>query len=207
MVSQLLAFLAGLVIACISATGYVGVFALMFIESCGIPAPSEVIMPFAGYLVFTGQFTLWAVVVAGALGNIMGSLLAYWIGAKGGRPLLERYGKYVGISKHDLERADGWFARYGELTVFIGRLLPVVRTYISFPAGAARMNLKKFILYTTLGVIPWALLFAWLGVKLGPAWENLHHRLRFLDIIVASGVIAGLGYVWYRKNKRGAVPR
>lgn len=203
MISKFLGFLAHLVISCISATGYGGVFVLMFFESCGILAPSEVIMPFAGYLVATGRFGLWPVVLAGSLGNIFGSILAYWIGARGGRPLLERYGKYLGISAHDIDRSDHWFARYGELAVFVGRLLPVVRTYISFPAGAAKMNFKKFILYTTLGVIPWVFLFAWLGKSLGPRWNSIHEELRFLDAVVVIGIGFLSGYLLYKKIKRG----
>lgn len=201
MISSFLTFLAHLVIVCISATGYAGIFALMFLESCGVPAPSEVIMPFAGYLVATGRFGLAGIVFAGVAGNVLGSLLAYGIGAWGGRPLLERYGKYVGISVHDLNRADRWFVRYGELTVFIGRLLPIVRTYISFPAGAARMNVKKFTLYTVLGVVPWVALFAWFGVVFGARWAAIHEQLRFLDVAVGFSIIAGGIYLWYTHRK------
>lgn len=201
MITKLLTFLAQLVIACISALGYGGIFGLMFLESCGVPAPSEVIMPFAGYLAFQGKFSFWFVVFLGTLGNILGSALAYGIGRRGGRPLLERYGRYLGISARHLTQADGWFARYGELTVFVGRLLPIVRTYISFPAGAARMPFKKFLLYTTFGVIPWSILFAWLGVVFADHWEQIHTQLRFLDIF-ALGVVGGIiGWLWYKKRK------
>lgn len=203
MIELVLGFLARCIISSINTAGYAGVFVLMFIESCGVPAPSEVSMPFAGYLVSTGRFNFWFVVLAGTLGNVLGSLLAYWIGARGGRPLLERYGKYVGISARHLDAADGWFKKHGEVAVFGGRLLPVVRTYISFPAGAARMNLKKFIVYTTLGVFPWALLFTWLGIKLAAEWDQIHERLQFLNIIVVVGILGVVAYLWYRHaNKK-----
>jgi membrane protein DedA with SNARE-associated domain len=202
MVELILGFLAYLIITCITVTGYAGVFVLMFIESCGVPAPSEVSMPFAGYLVSTGRFDFWLVVLAGTLGNVLGSLLAYWIGARGGRPLLERYGKYVGISARHLDAADGWFQKHGEVAVFGGRLLPVVRTYISFPAGAARMNLKKFIAYTTLGVFLWALLFTWFGMKLAAEWNQIHERLQFLNILVVVGILVAAVYLWYRHTSK-----
>ena len=146
MITTLIDFLVQLVINIIATTGYAGVFLLMLLESCGVPAPSEAIMPFAGFLVAAHQFSFWLTVLIGALGNLAGSLLAYFICLKGGRPLVEKYGKYILISKYDLDKADVWFKKRGELTVFIGRLLPVVRTYISFPAGIAKMNLKKFSL-------------------------------------------------------------
>lgn len=204
MISTLVGILAAIVIATIQATGLAGVFILMLLESCGIPAPSEVIMPFAGFLVAAGQFNFWLVVLAGTFGNLVGSLLAYYIGLRGGRPLIERYGKYILINHHDLDKADVWFAKYGELTVLIGRLLPVVRTYISFPAGISKMNLKKFSFYTTLGAFPWCVLFTWLGVKLQHNWELIHTKLRALDGIMIVFVAALVIYYVYnhlKKNK------
>ena len=148
MITHLIEFLANIVINVIDWSGYAGVFFLMLVESCGIPMPSEVIMPFAGFLVAKGTLMFWPVVLLGAVGNLVGSWLAYFIGARGGRPLLEKYGKYVLISGHDLDMADRWFIRYGEATVFFGRLLPVVRTFISFPAGMFRVNILKFSILT-----------------------------------------------------------
>ena len=157
MVSTLLEFLAAFIIAVISSTGYLGIVFLMAIESACIPLPSEVIMPFSGYLVSTGRFRLLWVGLAGAVGCNLGSLVAYYVGAFGGRPLVERYGRWLLVTHHDLELADRFFARYGDWAVFIARLLPVVRTFIAFPAGVSRMNVARFHLYTFLGSLPWCL--------------------------------------------------
>jgi len=204
MISSVIIVLANFVIATIGYLGYAGVFLLMLVESCGIPMPSEVIMPFAGFLVFSGRFHFWIIVVLGTLGNLAGSLLAYWIGAKGGRPLLEKYGKYVLISKHDLDLADHWFTRYGQATVFFGRLLPVVRTYISFPAGVAKMNLKKFAFYTTIGAMPWCVLFTYLGVIMGERWDLIREKLHNFDMLMLVLVVAAIGWYIYRhlKNRK-----
>ncbi|MDD5342583.1 MAG: DedA family protein [Patescibacteria group bacterium] len=195
MVTSLIDFLANIVTRTIDFLGYGGVFFLMLIESCGIPMPSEVIMPFSGWLVAEGKMSLWLIVAFGAIGNLAGSLLAYWIGAKGGRPLIEKYGKYILISGHDLDTADQWFRKHGDLTVFFGRLLPIVRTYISFPAGIAKMNLKRFSIYTLAGALLWSALFAWLGVKMGENWELIREKLHSFDL--AIGILIILVVVWY----------
>src|SRR6266581_3710097 len=171
MISDLLAALSVFIIYVISSSGYSGIVLLMAIESACIPLPSEIIMPFSGYLAFTGEMTLWAVALAGAVGCVLGSLVAYWVGAYGGRPLVERYGRYVLISHHDLNLADRWFQKHGEITIFIGRLLPVVRTCIAFPAGVARMNLWRFNLYTFVGALIWCYALGWIGMKLGEHWN------------------------------------
>jgi membrane protein DedA with SNARE-associated domain len=189
MIVNLINFLIQIIITTINRVGYVGIFLLMSAESCGIPMPSEVIMPFSGFLVSSGKFMFWQVVIAGTLGNLFGSLLGYFIGLKGGRVIIEKYGKYILISRHDLNMADKWFAGHGELTVLIGRLLPVVRTYISFPAGIAKMNLKKFIVYTSLGAFPWAILFAWLGVKMGNHWNLIQKTLHDFDLVIAALIL------------------
>lgn len=197
MITYILDFIAQIITGVIGATGYGGVFVLMLLESCGIPVPSEIIMPFSGFLVATGQLNFWIVSLMGALGNLAGSLLAYFVGLKGGRPLIERYGKYIFISKHDLDKADIWFNKYGDLTVFLGRLLPVIRTYISFPAGIAKMNLKKFCFYTFLGALPWSILFTWLGVKLQNHWTLIRDRLHNFDIAIVVLIILVIGlYIW-----------
>src|SRR3989475_10075553 len=147
MIGRIIETLSVIIVATISRLGYAGIVLLMAIESACIPLPSEIIMPFSGYLVSTGRFNLWAVGVAGAFGCVVGSLVAYWVGMYGGRPLIEKYGRYVLISRHDLDLADRWFARYGEAIIFTSRLLPVIRTFIAFPAGVARMNLTRFVLY------------------------------------------------------------
>jgi len=202
MISTIISFLVQLVIKIISATGYAGVFFLMALESCGIPAPSEVIMPFAGFLVATGRFSFWIVSFIGALGNLAGSLLAYGIGYYGGRPLIEKYGRYILISETDLDNADSWFKKRGELTVFIGRLLPVVRTYISFPAGIAKMNLKKFSFYTFIGAFFWSAIFCYLGVKLGANWESIREKLHNFDLaILVLGIVLIALFFWRHRKK------
>jgi len=195
MITNLIAFLAQIVINLISYIGYSGIFLLMLVESCGIPMPSEIIMPFSGFLVASGQLNFWLVALLGALGNLAGSILAYWIGSYGGRPLIEKYGKYILISRHDLNLADKWFSQYGDWTVFLGRLLPVIRTYISFPAGIAKMNFKKFCLFTFIGALPWCLLFTWLGIKMGKNWDMIQKTLHDFDMLMLFLVIAAV--VWY----------
>ena len=189
--------LARVVVQTIDFLGYPGVFFLMLIESCGIPMPSEIIMPFSGFLVAVGKMNFWAVSFVGAFANLAGSLIAYWIGLKGGRALIEKYGKYVLISKRDLDLADRWFARFGNWTVFFGRLLPVVRTYISFPAGVAKMEIKRFSLYTFAGALPWSILFTWLGVKMGDNWEQIREKLHNFDLAILALIIIGIAwYIW-----------
>ena len=195
MITNIIDFLAQFVINTIDLIGYGGVFVLMLVESCGIPMPSEVIMPFAGFLVAEGKMNFWVLIFVGAFGNLVGSWLAYWIGWKGGRPLIEKYGKYILISRHDLDVADSWFKKYGDWTVFFGRLLPIVRTYISFPAGISKMNFKRFSIYTFLGALPWTALFAWLGVKMGANWEMIRERLHNFDL--AIGILIIMFVVWY----------
>jgi membrane protein DedA with SNARE-associated domain len=197
MVTFVVDFLAHIVVGTIDLFGYFGIFFLMVLESCGIPMPSEVIMPFSGFLVVDGKMLLWVIVLAGTFGNLAGSWLAYWIGYKGGRPLIEKYGKYILISKHDLDLADRWFSKYGEWAVFFGRLLPVVRTYISFPAGIAKMNFKTFSIYTFMGALPWTALFAWLGVKMGANWELIREKLHNFDLTILILVILAVTlYIW-----------
>ncbi|MEA2174994.1 MAG: hypothetical protein QOD00_2586 [Blastocatellia bacterium] len=209
MIARIIEILSGFIIAVISALGYGGIVLLMAIESACIPLPSEVIMPFSGYLVYTGRFNLWWVGVAGAGGCVLGSLVAYWVGMYGGRPLIQKYGRYLLVSPHDLDLADRWFARYGEVIVFASRLLPVVRTFIAFPAGVARMNLTKFVAYTFLGSLPWCLGLAYVGQLLGEQWDkndtlkSWFHRFDFL-----IGIVLVLGIIWWVrrhiKNSRAA---
>lgn len=207
MIARIIEILSAFIVATISALGYAGVVLLMTIESACIPLPSEIIMPFSGYLIYTGRFNLWAVGVAGAVGCVIGSLLAYWVGMRGGRPLIEKYGRYIFISHHDLDLADRWFARYGEIIVFASRLLPVIRTFIAFPAGVARMNLKRFVAYTFLGSLPWCIGLAYVGQKLGEQWDKNEtlktwfHRFDFVIGII--GVIFVVWWIWrHVKNSR-----
>jgi membrane protein DedA with SNARE-associated domain len=213
MIGKLIELLSFFIVATIARLGYAGVVLLMAIESACIPLPSEIIMPFSGYLVYTGRFNLWAVGVAGALGCVFGSLVAYWVGMYGGRPLIEKYGRYVLVSSHDLDMADRWFARFGEVIVFASRLLPAVRTFIAFPAGVARMNIKKFVIYTFAGSLPWCIGLAYVGQRLGEKWDkdptlkNLFHRFDFIIGILLVAAVAW--WVWrhikHLKNPREKV--
>ncbi|MHB1021202.1 MAG: DedA family protein [Acidobacteriaceae bacterium] len=196
MSEKIIALLATFIIAVISSGGYLGVAALMGIESACIPLPSEIIMPFAGYLVFTGRFNLIEVATAGALGCNLGSVVAYWIGAYGGRPLIARFGRYVLLSQHDLERTEHFFNKYGGITVFLGRLLPVVRTFIALPAGLAKMSQVRFHIYTFLGSWPWCFALAYVGMKLGGAWETdprfkeIFHRFHFgVEVVLLAAIV------------------
>lgn len=187
MVVKIIAVLAGFIIGGISLLGYWGVAIMMAIESAAIPLPSEIIMPFAGYLVSQGKFTLLGITLAGSIGSVVGSVLAWWVGLKGGRKFIEKYGKYVLLSSHDLNLADNFFKKYGVAAVFFSRMLPVVRTFISLPAGIAKMNLSKFIIYTFLGSLPWCLLLGYIGKKLGDNWDTLGVYFHKFDL--AIGII------------------
>jgi len=199
MVSTLLEYLAGFIIAVISQSGYLGIVLLMAIESACIPLPSEVIMPFSGYLVFSGRFQLIWVGVAGALGCNLGSLVAYYVGSWGGRPLVEKYGRWLLVTHHDLEMADRFFARWGDWAVFIARLLPVIRTFIAFPAGVSRMNVARFHIYTFLGSLPWCLVLAYAGMKLGERWMTLREYFHRFD--AALGVVIVISAIWFIHNR------
>ena len=186
------------VTATIGSYGAAAVFVLMLLESMGILIPSEAISPFAGYLVSQGQMGFFAAVTAGVLGNLVGSWIAYFIGLWGGRELWFKYGRYVGVRAHHLKIAENWFDRYGELAVFASRCLPVVRTFISFPAGTARMDFLKFTLYTFLGCVPWVFALTYLGYLLGENWDAVGDFLHYLDYAVALAVLIGVVYLFLR---------
>jgi membrane protein DedA with SNARE-associated domain len=197
-------FVSNFAIYLINSLGYWGVFIGMTLESACIPLPSEIIMPFSGFVVWQGttNMTLWGITLIGALGNLVGSLIAYFVGLKGGRPLLEKYGKYILITHSKLELADQWFDRYGYEAVLISRVLPIVRTFISLPAGISHMDLKKFVIYTFAGSLPWCFVLGYIGVQLGPRWEIIKGYFHILDVIVVVGIVAFLGYIIYKyKNK------
>ena len=196
MLEKIIAILAAWIMGVISSLGYSGIVLLMAIESACIPLPSEIIMPFAGFLVFKGEMTLWGVALAGAIGCVVGSIPAYYLGMYGGRPLVEKYGKWVLISQKDLNWADQAFAKHGEIIIFIGRLLPAVRTFIAFPAGIARMNVTKFISYTFVGSLIWCYLLALAGLKAGENWESLKvYFHQFHYVIAGAGLIFVIWYV------------
>src|SRR6476660_5770497 len=206
MIEKIIAAVAGFIIAVISKTGYLGVVLRMTIESACIPLPSEIIMPFAGYLVYTGQpdpltsipFSLFWVATAGAIGCNVGSVIAYEIGCYGGRPLVERYGSHIFLGRHELEMAERFFTRFGGAAVFIGRLLPVIRTFIALPAGIARMPRLRFHIYTFAGSWPWCYGLAWVGMKLGEQWDKdprLKQWFHRLDAVIILLLVAGV--VWF----------
>lgn len=214
MIEKIISSLAGFIIAVISKTGYLGVLLLMTIESACIPLPSEVIMPFAGYLVYAGQhdplthltFSLFLVATAGALGCNLGSVIAYEIGHYGGRPLIERYGSYVFLGRHELEMAERFFHRFGAVAVLVGRLLPVIRTFIALPAGVARMPRLRFHMFTFIGSWPWCFVLAWIGMKLGEHWDKdprLKQWFHRLDAVIIVLLLAGITwFVWSRWKGR-----
>jgi len=206
MLAKIVPSLAGLIVAMISGLGYAGIVILMAIESACIPLPSEVIMPFSGYLVFTGRFDLVLVATAGALGCNLGSTIAYAVGYYGGRPFIERWGGYVLMGRRELDWAHDFFARYGSITVLIGRLLPVVRTFIALPAGIAGMSQIKFQIYTFIGSWPWCFALAYVGYKLGEQWDRdlpLRAIMQRFDIAIIGIIVLGIGcYIWCHLKHR-----
>lgn len=199
MIARIIEILSVFIIAVISKSGYMGIVLLMAIESACIPLPSEVIMPFSGYLVYTGRFSLFWVATAGAIGCNLGSLVAYYIGYYGGRPLVEMYGSYIFLSEKELNWADRFFEKWGDWAVFVSRLLPVVRTFIALPAGIARMKQVRFHVFTFVGSWPWCFMLAWIGSRLGEQWDK-DPRLkewfhRFDAVILAVILLAAIWFV------------
>lgn len=195
MFSKILGVLASFIIASISTLGFWGIVAMMAIESACIPLPSEVIMPFSGYLVSQGRFTLLETALAGALGCVIGSVAAYIAGRYGGRQFIWKYGKYILISHHDLELADRWFDHHGQFAIFFSRLLPVVRTFISLPAGIAKMRFDLFVLWTFVGSLPWCYALSYIGFKMGERWDKLGVYFHRFDTVI--GIIIVMGGVWW----------
>jgi membrane protein DedA with SNARE-associated domain len=169
--------------------GYWGVFIGMSLESACIPLPSEVIMPLSGFVVYRGEMSLLGITIIGAVGNLIGSWIAYFVGLKGGRSFLEKYGKYVLISPAKLDMAHEWFDKYGHEAVLISRVLPIIRTFISLPAGIAEMDLKKFTIYTFIGSLPWCFVLAYIGFMLGPNWNIIEEYFHYMDIVVVIAVV------------------
>lgn len=205
---QILAFISQVY----NSIGWYGVVFLMAIESANIPLPSEIIMPFSGWILIRDKgLGAYYVVMAGlygAIGCTVGSVASYWLGSWGGRPLVERYGRYVLLSRKDLDLADRWFARWGDWAVFVARLLPVVRTFISFPAGISRMSFTKFTLLSFLGSFPWCLGLAYGGYVLGEHWEALRQVMRPFDFPIIAAVLVLIGlYVYHRLKEAGQEAR
>ena len=193
--------LSNFVIHLIETFGYTGIFIAMTLESACIPLPSEVIMPFAGFVVNEGKLSLIGITLVGTLGNLIGSLITYYVGLKGGRPLLEKYGKYILITKDKLNYVDNIFNKYGPITIFLGRILPGIRTFISLPAGISRMNIKKFIIYTILGSLPWTFALGYVGVLLNDKWSIIRGYFHIFDIILGLLIVLFILYLVYKYRK------
>lgn len=204
MLTNILLHVTNFITNTISSLGYPGVAILMAIESAAIPLPSEVIMPFAGFLVGSGRFNLFGLALAGAIGSLIGSLATYAIGYYGGRPLIQRYGKYVLISEHDLNLTEKFFAKFGSWSSFLGRVLPVVRTFISIPAGIGRVKIGSFSIYTFVGSFIWSYFLAWLGAILGDNWHVLETYFRKFDVVIVIVIIAFIIF-WVRRHLKQRV--
>lgn len=193
----------------ISNYGYGGIMLLMALESACMPVPSEIVMPFAGFLVAQGDsgMSLLGIIIAGSLGCTIGSIAAYVFGFYAGRPLILRYGKYVLIREKHLVTAEEWFEKWGDKATFIARLLPVIRTVISLPAGIAKMNFKKFVFYSFVGSVPWTFMLAYVGYVLGSEWESIKGVFRELDIVVVVAAIAVVAYYAYRMKRNSTKPK
>jgi membrane protein DedA with SNARE-associated domain len=206
MLAKIVPSLAGLIVGTISALGYGGIVVLMAIESACIPLPSEIIMPFSGYLVFTGRFDLILVATAGAIGCNLGSSVAYAVGYYGGRPFVERWGGYIMMGRREIDWAHRFFERYGSVTVLVGRLLPVIRTFIALPAGIAGMSQAKFQLFTFIGSWPWCFGLAYVGYKLGQQWNSnpvFKAIMQRFDMLIIGVIVLGVGwYIWWHLKHR-----
>ena len=202
---DLISVISSFALSFIEKTGYTGVFVLSLLESAAIPIPSEIVVPFSGFLVSLGKFNFWIIVILTSLANLIGSMILFFIGKSGGRWILEHYGKYILIHQDDLEKSDKWFKRYGSKAVFFGRLLPVVRTFISLPAGIAEMSFFKFSIFTFLGALPWNFVLALIGLKAGENWNILHEYFRKLDVfilVIILGLIIFYLFKHLKKQKR-----
>lgn len=188
----------------IATFGYLAVFVLMAAESACIPVPSEVVMPFAGAMAATGRLSLVGVIIAGVVGNVVGSYLAWAVGWVGGHPAIRRFGRYVWLREEDLDRAHRWFDRRGEAAVFFGRLLPVVRTFISLPAGAAQMSPGRFGLYSAAGSLPWSAALAVAGYEIGSRWRSVAAAMSKVTDVVALVVLVALAFALRSAYKRRA---
>ncbi len=207
MISAFLGAVSILILSAIENTGYLGVFSLMALESAGIPVPSEIIMPFSGFLVTTGRFSLWLVILWATVGNLLGSLVLYIIGCYGGRRFILKYGRYFFFSEQELNKSDEWFKKYGSPAIFFGRMLPIVRTYISLPAGVTKISLPKFVIYTFIGSLPWNFALAYIGVALGQNWKEIEVYFQRFDYLILILILLGIGWWLWRhfKNRNNAI--
>ena len=196
--SQMFGYIGGFALTTIAQLGYFGIFFLMMLESMVVPVPSEFVMPFAGFLIIQGSFNFALVIVASTLGSITGSLIFFYIGKTGGHTLVERYGKYVLVDSNDVRKTEKWFQKRGELTVFLARLVPVIRHLISLIAGIGKMDVKKFSVYTIIGAALWNSILTYLGFVLGQHWEEVSQYIEELDIVIVVLIIIGIAYFVYR---------
>jgi len=189
----------------ITAGGYFFVFFLMILESTALPAPSEAIMPFAGFLVYAGRFSFLGIIIFSSFGSIIGSLISYYIGFYGGKPFILKYGKYFLLKPRDLTKAENFFAKKGERTIFISRFIPIIRHLISLPAGAAKMNISKFSAYTIAGAAIWNTFLAWVGFSLKQNWQKFDQYAKYFDYAFLIGIVIIL-IVFIVKRKRATKP-
>jgi len=206
MINALIHFLGNIAMSIINTLGYSGIALAMAIESANIPLPSEIIMPFSGFLVSTGQFTFWGAVLAGTIGGTLGSLASYALGFYGGekvvRKFIKKYGIYLLIYEYELDEAEHWFKKHGQLVTFTARLLPVIRTFISLPAGISKMEVKKFAFFAALGTFIWCIPLTYLGKILGDNWNTLGQYFHKFDIaIVVLGLLVVTWYVYHKLKK------
>lgn len=199
MVHHILGILAEWVTMVQTTLGYPGIVFLMGVESACIPLPSELIMPFAGYLVSKGVFSLWGATLAGSIGCVVGGWVAYWVGYYGGRPFVAKYGKYILLNPEDVYKAEKLFEKYGEIIAFISRMLPVIRTFIALPCGIVRMNFWKFTIYSFLGSIPFCFALTWFGMKLGENWATIGVYFHKADLVIGTLILIG-AYFWIKHH-------
>jgi len=203
MIYEYITVLSGWVISIIENTRYGGIAVLMAFESANIPIPSEIIMPFSGYLVSLGTLNFWVVVAAGTVGNLVGSWVNYALGYYGGRPFLLRWGKYLLMPPKEVERIDRWFSSYGTVTVFFSRLLPVVRTFVSLPSGIFRVPFVRFSILTLAGSLPWSIALTAVGVLLGREWTRVERYARRFNVVIAAIIVSGvIWYIWHHRPSR-----
>jgi membrane protein DedA with SNARE-associated domain len=197
MAESILSFFSGIIIDVISAGDYAGIVFLMALQSANIPVPSEIIMSFSGFLAAQGSFNILLVVIMGVLGNIVGASVSFWMGFKGGRVFLEKYGKYFFLNTSDIIMAERWFSKYGTKTIFFSRIIPIFSTFISFPAGMFKMRFKDFLFMTAVGSLIWSSFLAWLGWRAGSEWEKIHvYFSKFSWIILGVIVVLGIWWIW-----------
>jgi membrane protein DedA with SNARE-associated domain len=204
LIARLIDLIVVFVTGTVSAVGYLGVFALMIFESACVPIPSEIIMPFSGFLASTGKLTIWGVTLAGATGNLIGAVITYAIGYYGGRPFILKYGKYFFVKEKEVHHAEKFFAKWGDFSVFLSRNLPVIRTFISLPAGVAEMPFAKFAVYSFLGSLPWCLALTCLGFMLGSNWLVIRQYGHYLDIaagLIIAGLVAKVIWDYYHNGE------